>query len=621
MKGFFNMGRRYTMLAVAVLLSMLVGTVGAMPQGLQAQGTFADPAFQNVWQRTDKLVADGTVSRTWFWGPTAGKAMQEDYSDSPGGKRQVQYFDKSRMEINNPAGDKNSPFYVTNGLLTIELMSGRMRTGDNTTVERWPADIPMTGDPSDVTAPSYAAMAKVANAGIDHRAADRTGQTIVETMSATGVVSKDTSKGGKAKYTTFVKETGHNVADVFWTFLNQSGPVLSGGSQKTEQLIQPWFYASGYPVSEAYWVKSTVGGKVQDVLLQAFERRTLTYNPTNPEGFKVEMGNIGQHYYDWRYNNAGREARVIPPPKVTPAQPAAGELGSAQKPIKMAFVPSSQTQRILTGAKPIADQLTQITGYQFEISVPTSYAAVIEAMGSDKADVAWFAPFAYVLANQKYNAQVILSTIRNNATTYTSIFITADPSVKTLQDLKGKKFAFVDPASASGYVYPLAALKAQGIDPDKFFSEKVFAGGHDKVVQAVYGGNVSGGAVFGGPPNPFTGLPTDARSLIAGTSKDVFDKVRVIGETSDIPNDTVSVSGTLPAEVRDRIRDGLLVVASTENGQKNLFNLYQIDGLVPVNDAFYDPVRQAAKDAGLTDISTIYPTPAPPPPATATPKP
>src|SRR5690242_2046156 len=188
------MGRRYTLLVGAVLLSLLVGTVGMVPRGLQAQGAFADPAFQNVWQRTDKLVADGKVSRTWFWGPTAGKAMQEDYSDSPGGKRQVQYFDKSRMEINNPNADKNSAFYVTNGLLTIELMSGRMRTGDNTTVERWPADIPMTGDPNDVTAPSYASMAKVSNAGIDHRAADRTGQGIVETMSAVGVVSKDASK-------------------------------------------------------------------------------------------------------------------------------------------------------------------------------------------------------------------------------------------------------------------------------------------------------------------------------------------------------------------------------------------------------------------------------------------
>ena len=73
------------------------------------------------------------------------------------------------------------------------------------------------------------------------------------------------------------------------------------------------------------------------------------------------------------------------------------------------------------------------------MSVPTSYAAVIEAMGSEKADVAWFAPFAYVLANQKYNAQVILSTVRNNATTYTSVFITADPSVKTIAGSQGQE--------------------------------------------------------------------------------------------------------------------------------------------------------------------------------------
>src|SRR3954451_11779341 len=132
LKGFFTLRRRYTMLAVAVLLSMLVGTVGMVPKGLAAQGAFADPAFQNVWQRTDKLVADAKIARTWFWGPTAGKEGKEKYAESPGGQRQVQYFDNSRMEINNPGGDKNSAFYVTNVLLTIELMSGRMRTGDST---------------------------------------------------------------------------------------------------------------------------------------------------------------------------------------------------------------------------------------------------------------------------------------------------------------------------------------------------------------------------------------------------------------------------------------------------------------------------------------------------------
>src|SRR4051812_29293838 len=80
---------------------------------------FADPTFKQVWDRTDYLVSTGQVSRTWFWGPTPRAAAQEQYVDAPSGTgtRLVQYFDKSRMEINNPNGERNSPFYVTNGLL------------------------------------------------------------------------------------------------------------------------------------------------------------------------------------------------------------------------------------------------------------------------------------------------------------------------------------------------------------------------------------------------------------------------------------------------------------------------------------------------------------------------
>ena len=91
----------------------------------QAPG-FANAAFEKVWQRTDKLVKDGSVQRTWYWGPqplTAG--MNEPNKELPGGQRQVQYFDKSRMEINDPAADPNGDFYVTNGLLTVELGIGR----------------------------------------------------------------------------------------------------------------------------------------------------------------------------------------------------------------------------------------------------------------------------------------------------------------------------------------------------------------------------------------------------------------------------------------------------------------------------------------------------------------
>src|SRR3954467_14302243 len=95
-----------------------------------APPAFARSAFESTWRRTDAPVASGSVRRTWFWGPgpnTGG--LTEDYAQGTRGKRLVQYFDKSRMEINNPGGDPASPWYVTNGLLTVELISGRMQTG------------------------------------------------------------------------------------------------------------------------------------------------------------------------------------------------------------------------------------------------------------------------------------------------------------------------------------------------------------------------------------------------------------------------------------------------------------------------------------------------------------
>ena len=88
----------------------------------------ANEHFQRTWARTDKPVADGQVSRTWMWGPEAFTgAIQEPYLESPSGKRWVQYFDKSRMEITDPeGGDPASIWYVTNGLLVVELVTGDM---------------------------------------------------------------------------------------------------------------------------------------------------------------------------------------------------------------------------------------------------------------------------------------------------------------------------------------------------------------------------------------------------------------------------------------------------------------------------------------------------------------
>jgi hypothetical protein len=289
---------------------------------------FAHPAFDRTWDRTDHPVKQGQVSRTFFWGPGPNTpGLLEQYNESPLGNklRLVQYFDKSRMEINNPAAKQDQPFFVTNGLLTVDLISGQVQVGEKDFTPYRNACIPMSGDLGDQLAPTYFAFQKVsvsANRVDTHPAANRTGQKVIETIDRNGVTGTDPAKSVMttteiAYFDTSVK---HNIPRVFWDFLNQSGQVHNANHALVrEQLINPWFFASGLPISEAYWTKATIKGVVTDVMIQAFERRALTYVPTNPAGFQVEMANIGQHYFDWRYRNGGfcpNEPGTTPTPPV-----------------------------------------------------------------------------------------------------------------------------------------------------------------------------------------------------------------------------------------------------------------------------------------------------------------
>ncbi len=283
-------------IAIAVTLPLLVAPTGA--------ASFADPAFQSTWERTDKLVADGTVKRSFYWGPSPGVAQNEAYAEGVGGKRLVQYFDKSRMEINNPNGNKSDPFYVTNGLLTVELITGKMQVGNNSYIDRYAAQIPLASDTDDSSAPTYATFGKLMG-----KTSSLVGATHVNQIDRAGNVTaaKGITATRQQQIAYFEPQTGHNIPQVFWDFLNASGPVWQGGKSIVARLSDPWFYAVGLPISEPYWAKVRIAGQQGvDVYVQAFQRRVLTYVPTAPDGFQVQMGNIGQHYYDWRYKDAGK---------------------------------------------------------------------------------------------------------------------------------------------------------------------------------------------------------------------------------------------------------------------------------------------------------------------------
>jgi subtilisin family serine protease len=254
-----------------------------------------------TWAPADQPLTDQLVGRSWLWGPAPLATGFEPYEQSPFGERLVRYFDKARMEITNPLDDLSSPWYVTNGLLVSELISGQMQVGDATYRFQGSAAVAVAGDPNDPLAPTYSDLRALLEA-----TAYDAGAVIISRVDGAGRISLDGDLGAYGvSAAQYVPETEHRIASVFWDYLNSQGPILQGDMLVTGKLFEPTFFATGLPVTEAYWTRVLVGGQRVDVLIQCFERRCLTYTPSNPAEWRVEMGNVGQHYYSWRYDRSG----------------------------------------------------------------------------------------------------------------------------------------------------------------------------------------------------------------------------------------------------------------------------------------------------------------------------
>lgn len=275
----------------------------ALPFSAMAEDP-ANDEFERTWERTDRPVATSDVSRTWAWGPSGFTPdCMEPYYTSTAGEREVQYFDKSRMEITDPLADSNSDWYVTQGLLATEMITGRMQIGDHEYLDWRPADVHIAGDAGG-GAPSYSDFA-----GLMDAAALGQGEAITQTMDSTGSVGDDPSLadyGVTAEE--YVDDTDHRIASVFWDFMNSQGPIVENGVSTNGPMFSNPFYAVGFPLTEAYWTNVKVGGNQQNVLVQAFQRRVLTYTPGNEDGWQVEAGNVGRHYYMWRYGQVPEDS-------------------------------------------------------------------------------------------------------------------------------------------------------------------------------------------------------------------------------------------------------------------------------------------------------------------------
>lgn len=293
---------------------------------------------------------------------------------------------------------------------------------------------------------------------------------------------------------------------------------------------------------------------------------------------------------------------------------AAGQLGSADKPIVITFVPSGDTGKITRAGTQIADCLTKMTGLTYKIEVGTSYAASIEAMGANKAQVGFLATFAILLAREKYGVEPALIAVRKYNTNavdpdkdqagklspyYKGQFIaTAASGIKSYADLKGKTFCFVTPNSASGDIVPRIILKANGIDPDKDFKSTQYAGGHDKVAIAVYRGDCDAGVTF-------VNALSDSQYNLKATFPDIETKVIPFADSDRIPNDGMQYTKDLDPKIKAITTAGLVAMAADPGGLATLKSVYSYDGFLPLDKPYYDDFLAVLKKAGVDPASLV----------------
>jgi len=306
-------------------------------------------------------------------------------------------------------------------------------------------------------------------------------------------------------------------------------------------------------------------------------------------------------------------------------------LGTEAEPIQVLFVPSVDVDFMISSGELIEQALNEATGLYFEVSVPTSYAATIEEMCASPTNTIGFIPaMGYALANQLCGVEPALASERYGWNVYWTQFIVArDSDFETIADLDGATWGYPSVSSTSGYLYPTALFNEQDIT----IGETVETGGHPQSVRAVYLGEVDFATTYFSAPLLPDGRWTtdmapdipdefiedcglneegklycgdyrvlDARATITDEAPDVVQKVRILGLTPEMPNDTMSFSPDFPEALKQVIIDAITAYVGTDACAETLCHeqFYDWTGVGPIFDENFDGIRIMMADQGIT---------------------
>ena len=261
------------------------------------------------------------------------------------------------------------------------------------------------------------------------------------------------------------------------------------------------------------------------------------------------------------------------------------ETKKEEKVIKMGFVPLKNSEKLVEDLKPISDYLSERLGVKVEAFTASNYIGVVEGLGSGSVDFGIIPPFSSLLAQKQSNAKPILTSKgKTGKPGYTAeLYVRKDSGIKSLQDVKGKKVACVDPSSSSGYIYPGAMLVNAGLNLDKDISYQ-FSGGHDKSLQLLLNKDVDVIATFDGVEDryakDFPQAKTDIQKLA----------------TSDmIPGIMVTTSSKMDKELQEKLEKALRDIEKDPKMKEMFTKMFSITGFTDVDQDAYKKVEATAK--------------------------
>jgi len=256
--------------------------------------------------------------------------------------------------------------------------------------------------------------------------------------------------------------------------------------------------------------------------------------------------------------------------------------------LRVSAIPDEAPTELQRKFKPLGEYLSQATGMKVVFTPVSDYAAVVESLATRKLDLAWLGGFTYVQAKIRTNGTAIPIVQRAEDAVFTSKFITADPSIQTLADLKGKTFAFGAPSSTSGSLMPRYFLLQDGLNPEKDFKTVAYSGAHDATVAFVAAGKAEAGV-----------LNTSVWDKLVETKKVDTSKVRVFATTPTYFDYNWTVRGDLDPATIKKLTDAFLALDPAKPEHKAIMDLQRASKFIPTKPENYAGTEAAAKSAGL----------------------